>query len=101
MEDEIKKKAEKEAEKIWKEKLEKDFQKYIGNCLMETLKGLQAELNKFDESMKSHIQTLDSQFEKKFNEKASLIKGQINEVENQNNDEYLANKSNPFFIKDD
>ncbi len=53
MEDNIKEKAKKEAEEIWEKKLKKDFEEYIQNCLMETLKGLDSELVKFDQNMKS------------------------------------------------
>lgn len=98
MEDNIKEKAKKEAEEIWEKKLKKDFEEYIQNCLMETLKGLDSELVKFDQNMKSHIETLDSQFETKFNEKVSQIKEQINNAENPD-EEVLANKKNPFYMK--
>ena len=85
-------KSKKEANDIWENQLKNEFTDYIKNCLMTTLKSLNAELNNFDNTMKSHIQTLDKNIEKKFDEQLSQIKEQINNNENNNN-------HNPVFIQ--
>ena len=91
MEDPILKEAQKEAEQIWKDKLEKDFNVHIQKCLTETLKSLQVELNKFDESMKNHIKSLDKDFTTKFNQQKSQIEKQLSEAQD-------INYKNPFYF---
>ena len=68
----------KEANDIWENQLKSEFIKHINNCLIDTLKNLNTELTNFDNSMKNHIQTLDKNFEKKFEQQISQIKEQIN-----------------------
>ena len=82
MEDQAKEKAIKEANELWENQLKNDFSNHINKCLMETLNSLNKELNNFDESMKNHIQTLDKDFEKKFEAQISQIKEQCNNNHN-------------------
>lgn len=79
MEDQIVEKAKKEADEMWEKELKPDFSKYINTCLVESLKELKDELQKFDNSMKSHIQSLDQQFENKFMEQIEKVKKQLKE----------------------
>ena len=85
-------KSKKEANDIWENQLKNEFTKYIQDQLMITLDSLNKELNTLDNQMKSHIQTLDKDFQKKFDEQLSQIKEQINNNENNNN-------QNPLFIQ--
>ena len=96
MEDPIIEKAKKEADELWKGKLEKDYNDYMSKCLQDTLKGLFNELNKFDKEMKNHIDSLDNKFKKKFDEQTEQITNQISVMENKNNNIQIQN---PFHIK--
>ena len=78
MEEQAKENAIKEANELWEKQLKDDFSNHIKKCLMETLDSLNKELSDFDESMKNHIQTLDKNFEKKFEAQISQIKEQCN-----------------------
>ena len=98
MEDPIIDNAKKEADELWKEKLEPDFNEHINKCLNETLKSLQGELQKFDEEMKKHIKSLDDNFSKNFLKQASQIKEQISVMENKSN---IIQIKNPLYIKQD
>ena len=89
-------KAKKEADELWKGKLEKDYNDYMSKCLQDTLKGLFNELNKFDKEMKNHIESLDNKFIKKFDEQRKQIANQISVMENKNNNVQIIN---PFHIK--
>ena len=96
MEDPIIEKAKKEADELWKGKLEQEYNDYISKCLKDTLESLQVELNKFDKEMKNHIVSLDDNFKKKFNEQTKQITNQISVMENKNNNVQIQN---PFHIK--
>ena len=78
MDEQSKENAIKEANELWDKQLKQDFSNHINKCLMETLQSLNKELNNFDESMKNHIQTLDNNFESKFEAQMSQIKEQCN-----------------------
>jgi len=78
MDEQSKENAIKEANELWDKQLKQDFSNHINKCLMETLQSLNKELNNFDESMKNHIQTLDKNFESKFEAQMSQIKEQCN-----------------------
>ena len=78
MDEQSKENAIKEANELWDKQLKQDFSNHINKCLMETLQSLNKELNNFDESMKNHIQTLDKNFESKFEAQMSQIKDQCN-----------------------
>ena len=76
-EDQIIESAKKEANDLWEKELKEDFNTHIQNCVVEALKELKGELNKFEKSMEAHMNSLDEKFEKKFKENVSLIKEQL------------------------
>lgn len=98
MEEDVREQAKKEAEEIWEKELKEQFSRQINQCLMETLKTLQGELKQFDSSINSHIEQLDEQFEKKWNDKfqneMSQIEKMKSQIEIQNNNEQNQIKYN-------
>ena len=54
--DAIKEQAKKEVDDIWQREIQKQFSSQINKCLMDTLKVLKDELEKFDSSINEHIQ---------------------------------------------
>ena len=78
MSEEILEKAKKEANEIWEKELKKDITDHIQNCLMQTLKELDTELKKYDNQLKTHIQSLDREFREKFENHISQMKNLSN-----------------------
>ena len=67
MEDKIKQEAMKEVEEDWENNLKNSFKDQLNNCLINELKSLKIQMNDFETSVKNHINSLEKDFENKFN----------------------------------
>ena len=90
MENNIKEEAKKEAEEYWEKYLKNNFNEQINKYLMNSLFDLKNRMKKFDESLTNHIQILDKEFSKKFENQISEIQKKSglfekNKIKNQNN----------------
>ena len=83
MED-IKEQAKKDVDKIWEEKLKKSFEVQINKSFFETLKDLKIGIDKYNNSINSHIDDLDKKFNEKWNKKFNEL-SKIDLLKNQNN----------------
>ena len=69
MENKLKEDIEKEVEEMWNKELKGNYDNFIDSCLMSTLKDIKIQLNNYENSIKSYMNNLENQFDKKFNQK--------------------------------
>ena len=108
MEDNLKEEAKKEAEKFWKENIEKNFNEQINKYYLNALSNLKDEMKNIDESLEKHIQFLDTEFYNKFDNQISNlqqktgmnIKNKINIPNNKNFKEDEILRKQPINIKE-
>ena len=81
----IKEEARKYADKLWEEKLRKEFENKINKSFIEILKELKIGINDYNSSIKSGIDILDKQFNDKWDKKFEDERSQIEVLKNQNN----------------
>ena len=90
MEDKIKEEAKKEAEEYWEKYIKDTFNEQINKYYLDVLINFKNEMKDFDESLDKHIQFLDTEFSKKFDNQISELQQKTgvnlnNKVNNQNN----------------
>ena len=91
MEDKIKQEAMKEVEEDWENNLKNSFKDQLNKCLINELTNLKIQMNDFETSVKNHINSLEKDFENKFN-------NQITQLQQQENDNKNLVKSNNINI---
>ena len=107
MEDNLKEEAKKEAEEYWEKELKDNFNEEISKFYLDILIDLKNEMKNFDESLEKHIQFLDTEFSKKFDNQVSELEqntGVIinNKINNQNNTSFKEDeilRKQPIDIK--
>ena len=107
MEDNLKEEAKKEAEEYWEKELKDNFNEEISKFYLDILIDLKNEMKNFDESLEKHIQFLDTEFSKKFDNQVSELEqntGVIinNKINNQNNNSFKEDeilRKQPIDIK--
>ena len=81
----IKEEARKYADKLWEQKLKKEFEDKINKSFIEILKELKIGINDYNSSIKSGIDILDKQFNDKWDKKFEDERSQLESLKNQNN----------------
>ena len=86
MENKIKQEAIKEADLYWENNLKKSFKDKLDKSYIEPLNDIKKSLKDFEESLKNHINSLDKEFQNKFNLQVSQLQQQkgFNEDMNMN-----------------
>ena len=95
-----------EANKIWKEKFENSFNQQINKSYFELLNELKKEIVNFNDSINSHIEKLDEEFNNKWTQKFQNEMSQLEQLKNQNynnqdNNEFEKNQLGNKFIDDE
>ena len=89
MEDKIKQEVMKEVEEDWENNLKNSFKDQLNNCLINELKSLKIQMNDFETSVKNHINSLEKDFENKFNTQITQLQQQQG-----NDNKNLVNNNN-------
>ena len=97
MEENIKKEAQKEAEEYWEKNIKDNFNELISKHYLDVLINLKNEMKNFDESLEKHIQFLDTEFSKNFDNQISELQQKTGVIINNKNN----NQNNTSFKEDD
>ena len=89
MEDKIKQEAMKEVEEDWENNLKNNFKEQLNNCLINELKSLKIQMNDIETSVKNHINSLEKNFDNKFNNQITQLQQQQG-----NDNKNLVNNNN-------
>jgi len=89
MEDKIKQEAMKQADDDWENNLQNTFKDQLNNCLLNELKNLRIQMNDLETSVKKHIDSLEKDFDTKFNNQISQL--QLQQQENDKDNKKLTN----------
>ena len=89
MEDKIKQEVMKEVEEDWENNLKNSFKDQLNKCLINGLTNLKIQMNDFETSVKNHINSLEKDFENKFNTQITQL-----QLQQGNDNKNLVNNNN-------